>query len=143
MWLGEYVESRHFLFSSLSSSPSNSTLDSCRQTVLEHLVDLRVSFRHSQSTNPIVRLTNISKMSDLASRITKPDEAVKVESQPEAEAPAADASVAEAQNDGAIEELGGSGLQEPEWDVEVSLSDLQNNEATPFHSATQWEDMGL
>ncbi|KAL6837841.1 DEAD domain-containing protein [Trichoderma camerunense] len=82
-------------------------------------------------------------MSDLASRITKPDEAVKVESQPEAEAPAADASVAEAQNDGAIEELGGSGLQEPEWDVEVSLSDLQNNEATPFHSATQWEDMGL
>lgn len=82
-------------------------------------------------------------MSDLASRITKPDEAVQAETQPEADAPAADASVAEAQNDGAIEELGGSGLQEPEWDVEVSLSDLQNNEATPFHSATQWEDMGL
>ncbi|TFB07439.1 ATP-dependent RNA helicase DBP5 [Trichoderma ghanense] len=77
-------------------------------------------------------------MSDLASRITKPDEAAPAEKQPEAEAP-----VAEAQNDGAIEELGGSGLQEPEWDVEVSLSDLQNNEATPFHSATRWEDMGL
>lgn len=77
-------------------------------------------------------------MSDLASRITKPDEAVAAEQQPEA-----DAAVPEGQVDGAIEELGGSGLQEPEWDVEVSLSDLQNNEATPFHSATQWEDMGL
>lgn len=79
-------------------------------------------------------------MSDLASRITKPDEAAPAEKQPEVEA---EAPVAEAQNDGAIEELGGSGLQEPEWDVEVSLSDLQNNEATPFHSATRWEDMGL
>jgi ATP-dependent RNA helicase DDX19/DBP5 len=39
--------------------------------------------------------------------------------------------------------LGGSGLQEPEWDVEVSLSELQNNEATPFHSATTWQDLGL
>ncbi|KAL6863921.1 DEAD domain-containing protein [Trichoderma novae-zelandiae] len=85
-------------------------------------------------------------MSDLASRITKPDEAAPAEKQPEVEAPAAEAQnddAVEAQNDGAVEELGGPGLQEPEWDVEVSLSDLQNNEATPFHSATRWEDMGL
>jgi ATP-dependent RNA helicase DDX19/DBP5 len=91
-------------------------------------------------------------MSDLASRITKPDEAAKTtdwaesveadESNQQAEAAAA-AGAAEAQADGAVEELGGSGLQEPEWDVEVSLSDLQANEATPFHSATQWQDMGL
>lgn len=93
-------------------------------------------------------------MSDLASRITKPDEPAKkvdwaesVEAdenkqQEEAEA-AAGAGAAEAQVDGAVEELGGSGLHEPEWDVEVSLSELQANEATPFHSATQWQDMGL
>ncbi|KAJ3482595.1 hypothetical protein NLG97_g7528 [Lecanicillium saksenae] len=61
-------------------------------------------------------------MADLASRITKPD--VKAADAAPAEAPATDA-------------------QEPEWDVEVSLSDLQNNEATPFHSATNWEDLGL
>ncbi len=74
-------------------------------------------------------------MADLASRITKPDD------KPADAAPAADAP--DAQVDGTPEALGGSGLQEPEWDVEVSLSDLQNNEATPFHSATNWEDLGL
>lgn len=77
-------------------------------------------------------------MADLASRITKPDDK-PADAAPAADAPAADA----AQTDGAPEALGGSGLQEPEWDVEVSLSDLQNNEATPFHSATNWEDLGL
>ncbi|OAA58239.1 DNA/RNA helicase, DEAD/DEAH box type [Cordyceps fumosorosea ARSEF 2679] len=82
-------------------------------------------------------------MADLASRITKPD------NKPADAAPASGAdataptSTADAQVDGAPEALGGSGLQEPEWDVEVSLSDLQNNEATPFHSATTWEDLGL
>ncbi|EHK39690.1 uncharacterized protein TrAtP1_006798 [Trichoderma atroviride] len=91
-------------------------------------------------------------MSDLASRITKPDEAPKKvdwaesveadENKQQAEAEAA-AGAAETQVDGAVEELGGSGLHEPEWDVEVSLSELQANEATPFHSATQWQDMGL
>jgi ATP-dependent RNA helicase DDX19/DBP5 len=81
-------------------------------------------------------------MSDLASRITKPDEAVEVQVHVEPP-PEADAAALEGQVDGAVEELGGSGLQEPDWDVEVSLSDLQNNEATPFHSAAQWEDMGL
>lgn len=91
-------------------------------------------------------------MSDLASRITKPDEAAKTidwaesveadENKQQTEAEAA-TGAAEAQVDGAVEELGGSGLQEPDWDVEVSLSDLQANEATPFHSAAQWQDMGL
>lgn len=87
-------------------------------------------------------------MADLASRITKPDD------KPADAAPtagdAADATpntdatpTPDAQVDGAPEALGGSGLHEPEWDVEVSLSDLQNNEATPFHSATNWEDLGL
>lgn len=82
-------------------------------------------------------------MADLASRITKPDEAATDAPAP---APAENAPVASAelgQADGTIEELGGSGLQEPEWDVEVSLSELQNNEATPFHSATTWQDLGL
>lgn len=76
-------------------------------------------------------------MSDLASRITKPED--KVEDKP-AEAPAAAPSE---ETPGQAEGAGETGLQEPEWDVEVSLSDLQNNEATPFHSATSWQDLGL
>lgn len=87
-------------------------------------------------------------MSDQASGTAKPvdgaaassaDAPPTVEVTPAAEAaPAADAQI-----DGTVEELGGSGLQEPDWDVEVSLSDLQNNEATPFHSATTWDDLNL
>jgi ATP-dependent RNA helicase DDX19/DBP5 len=82
-------------------------------------------------------------MADLASRITKPDE---VAADTPADTPAENAPTASGelgQADGNIEDLGGSGLQEPEWDVEVSLSELQNNEATPFHSATTWQDLGL
>lgn len=102
-------------------------------------------------------------MSDLASRITDPKEgaaepapatepvpatelAPTTESAPTIEpatTAAADSTVEDAQLDGTVEGLGGSGLQEPEWDVEVSLSELQNNEATPFHSATTWQELGL
>lgn len=84
-------------------------------------------------------------MSDLASRITDPKEGngPKEDTTEPAPAPAADSTVADAQLDGTVEALGGSRLQDPEWDVEVSLSELQNNEATPFHSATTWQDLGL
>ncbi|ODA80611.1 hypothetical protein RJ55_03570 [Drechmeria coniospora] len=96
-------------------------------------------------------------MSDLASRITDPSGGAADNAT--AEAPPAsvvsdvpDVAVAEsateptvgdAQADGTVEALGGSGLHEPEWDVEISLSELQDNEATPFHSATTWHDLGL
>ena len=80
-------------------------------------------------------------MSDLASRVTEPNEK-KEDTVAAADVPATDAT-AGGQADGTVEELGGSGLQEPEWDVEISLSELQQNEATPFHSAQQWDDLGL
>ena len=86
-------------------------------------------------------------MADLASRITKPDgEAVDAQpdsTQTDTTSAAPDAAVSEAQKDGTTEDLGGSGLQEPDYEVEVSLSALQDNEATPFHSATSWQDLGL
>lgn len=85
-------------------------------------------------------------MADLASRITNPDgEAAdaKPEAQPDAQRTDASSTVPEAQNDSTVESLGGSGLQEPDYEVEVSLSALQDNEATPFHSATTWKGLGL
>lgn len=82
-------------------------------------------------------------MADLASRITKPDEGATETPAENTPAPAPADAGELGQADGNIEDLGGSGLQEPEWDVEVSLSELQNNEATPFHSATTWQDLGL
>lgn len=89
-------------------------------------------------------------MADLASRITKPDgepvdsqPAVQVDAPTEAPADAAAPASTEGQTDGNVEQLGGSGLQEPDYEVEVSLSALQDNEATPFHSAATWGDIGL
>lgn len=84
-------------------------------------------------------------MADLASRITQPEgQAADTPIETAADAPAAAADApAEGQTDGTLEEMGGSGLQEPDYEVEVSLSALQDNEATPFHSATTWEDLGL
>lgn len=96
-------------------------------------------------------------MADLASRITDPKDgavdsvqadtpAKSASPNPHADAPAAEASadspgLKDAQLDGASG--GATGLQEPEWDVEISLSELQENEATPFHSATTWQELGL
>ncbi|KFA64700.1 hypothetical protein S40285_07136 [Stachybotrys chlorohalonatus IBT 40285] len=84
-------------------------------------------------------------MSDLASRITDPKEGADTPAADPApaEATTQETPAADAQVDGTVEELGGSGLQEPEWDVEVSLSELQQNENTPFYSASKWEDLGL
>ncbi|KAF7563016.1 hypothetical protein G7046_g1107 [Stylonectria norvegica] len=87
-------------------------------------------------------------MADLASRITKPTEAVSdapadvasPEVAPTDAAPAEASGPAADQVDGAVDE---SRLEEPEWDVEVSLNELQNNEATPFHSANSWQDLNL
>ncbi|PFH61648.1 hypothetical protein XA68_16737 [Ophiocordyceps unilateralis] len=93
-------------------------------------------------------------MADLASRITDPKEAAAeptAEPAPDNPAdaavdaatkpPAESASLEDAQLDGTA--VGASGLQEPEWDVEISLSELQDNEATPFYSATNWKELGL
>ena len=83
-------------------------------------------------------------MADLASRITKPDgQPADAQTDAAPAAPAEPSTVADAQNDGTAQDLGGPGLHEPDYEVEVSLSDLQDNEATPFHSATSWQDLGL
>ncbi|PHH80658.1 hypothetical protein CDD82_1586 [Ophiocordyceps australis] len=101
-------------------------------------------------------------MSDLASRITdakagdaeptleKPTAAVAPETTTEtatAAQPATESvsNAAEFQDhlDGVVDQFDGTGLNEPEYDVEVSLSELQENEATPFYSASSWQDLGL
>lgn len=48
-----------------------------------------------------------------------------------------------ANKDGATESLGGSNLQEPEYDVEVKLSDLQADPNNPLFSVKSFEDLGL
>lgn len=49
----------------------------------------------------------------------------------------------ETKQDGAGQESKGSELQEPEWDVEVKLSDLQADPNNPLYSVKSFEDLGL
>ncbi|KAF2102648.1 ATP-dependent RNA helicase-like protein dbp5 [Rhizodiscina lignyota] len=48
-----------------------------------------------------------------------------------------------AQTDGAPEELNGSGLAEPEYDVQVSLNDLQQDPNNPLYSVKSFEQLDL
>ncbi|KIV83097.1 hypothetical protein PV11_05152 [Exophiala sideris] len=57
--------------------------------------------------------------------------------------PAEDASAPVAQVDGATEPFGGSQLQEPEYDVNVKLADMQADPNNPLFSATSFEQLGL
>lgn len=50
---------------------------------------------------------------------------------------------AEANTDGASSWLKGSGLDEPEFDVNVKLADLQEDPNNPLYSVKNFEDLNL
>ena len=54
-----------------------------------------------------------------------------------------DASLADAQVDGATESLGGSSLHDAQYDVEVKLSDIQGDTSSPLHSISSFEELGM
>jgi len=76
-----------------------------------------------------------STMADLASRITKPGEAP-----PADPAVAGDSSTAE---EAKVETVEDSNLVENEYEVEVKLSDLQNDAESPLYSVSSFEQLGL
>jgi ATP-dependent RNA helicase DDX19/DBP5 len=51
-------------------------------------------------------------------------------------------SLGKAQVDGAAPQQGGSSLQEPEYEVEVKLSDIQADPNNPLYSVTSFEQLG-
>ncbi|OJJ42852.1 hypothetical protein ASPZODRAFT_104578 [Penicilliopsis zonata CBS 506.65] len=75
--------------------------------------------------------------SSLADRITKPDDSKPSETaQPDSKNEQTD-------TDGAPVTLNGSDLQEPEYSVEVKLSDLQADPNNPLFSIKTFEELGL
>ncbi len=52
-------------------------------------------------------------------------------------------SLESAQVDGATVPAGGSALQEPEYEVEVKLSDIQGDANSPLYSIQSFEQLGL
>lgn len=67
-------------------------------------------------------------MADLASRVTQPS---------------ADTTSPPAEPNGEGGTAGGPGLWDSDAHVQVSLTDLQSDESTPFYSATTFEDLKL
>ena len=67
-------------------------------------------------------------MADLASRVTQPS---------------ADTTSPPAESNGGGGGAGGPGLWDSDANVQVSLTDLQSDESTPFYSATTFEDLKL
>ena len=54
-----------------------------------------------------------------------------------------DSSLGDAQTDGATEFRAGSTLHDTEFDVEVTLSELQGDVSNPLHSIQSFEQLGL
>jgi ATP-dependent RNA helicase DDX19/DBP5 len=71
-------------------------------------------------------------MADLASRISKP-----------ADAPVEEASASNHGTSAQAAEGGNGGLIETTYDVEVKLSDLQNDTESPLYSVSSFEELGL
>ncbi|KAG4441973.1 RNA helicase required for poly(A+) mRNA export [Cadophora sp. M221] len=52
-------------------------------------------------------------------------------------------SLGDAQGDGTVEPLGGSGLHDAQYEVEVKLSDLQGDVNSPLFSVSSFEELGI
>ncbi|KAJ5887784.1 hypothetical protein N7495_007825 [Penicillium taxi] len=79
--------------------------------------------------------TEVPAGTSLADRVTKPDESKTAESVP---IPNTESSV-----DGASEGMLGSQLQEPDYQVNVKLSDLQADPSNPLFSVKSFDQLGL
>ncbi|RFU26234.1 hypothetical protein B7463_g10107, partial [Scytalidium lignicola] len=51
--------------------------------------------------------------------------------------------LADTQGDGTVEERGGSGLHDTQYEVEVKLSDIQGDENSPLYSISSFEELGI
>ncbi|KAK1149095.1 RNA helicase required for poly(A+) mRNA export [Aspergillus melleus] len=85
--------------------------------------------------------TEAPSSGSLADRISKPEESQT--EQPTKWADEADQNDQNDQTDGAAAQLGGSDLHEPDYTVEVKLSDLQADPNNPLFSVKNFEDLGL
>ena len=79
---------------------------------------------------------------EVASPTTAAPPAAALAPEPAPVANDAAATVDKAQNDGASELFGGSDLREPDYNVEVKLSDIQADPNNPLYSVKSFEELG-
>jgi hypothetical protein len=95
-------------------------------------------------TSPPAKLAADKPESDKPTDTTSKSWADEVAS-PTTEKPDAISSLGPAQTDGNVEKLGGSALlpQKEEYEVVVTLADIQGDEANPLHSVQSFEELGM
>lgn len=80
--------------------------------------------------------TPVQEKSEIAAAIpSEPDTPVKAAKNPE--------SLGDTQKDGATEVMNGSGLDEPEFDVNVKLVDMQEDPSNPLYSVKTFKELNL
>ena len=96
-------------------------------------------------SKPEVRTDSKSKSEVGSKTESKPksETASKTKSETEAKPEPKTDTVEASQLDGAGSAQNGSGLLEPDYTVEVKLSDLRADPNNPLHSVTEFEDIGL
>lgn len=94
----------------------------------------------AESTGPDHAVTTGSWADEVASPVAA---VAKTPPALDTETKAEESSSSMAQTDGAAEDLGGSHLQEPEYDVEVKLSDIQADPNNPLYSIKSFNELGL
>lgn len=88
----------------------------------------------------------MAESKSLADRMTFPSDSKDEPSTskaPDSTSTAENGGVEGAQTDGAPADLNGSSLREPEFDVEVKLSDIQADPNNPLYSAKTFEELSL
>ena len=94
----------------------------------------------AESTGPVHAVTTGSWADEVASPVVHTPES---RADMDRETKAKESNLSMAQTDGAAEDLGGSHLQEPEYDVEVKLSDIQADPNNPLYSIKSFNELGL
>ncbi|KZF23598.1 putative ATP dependent RNA helicase [Xylona heveae TC161] len=97
----------------------------------------------SNGTNPSAEAFVPGQSSSIGSWADETAEPTATAPAKEEEKKADENNVEQSQVDGATEGRGGSDLQEPEYDVEIKLSDMQADPNNPLYSIKSFEQLGL
>ena len=125
------------------AEPSSKATDTLTKSFADRLTFPSDSKAKSNGTDPGAPSFTPSKL-DWADEVATPVQEKASESKAAAENGEGESDLSMAQKDGATTWLGGSqGLDEPEFDVNVKLADLQEDPNNPLYSVSSFEDLNL
>jgi hypothetical protein len=120
------------------------TLESLYQSLIKSPISCKSTIKMAASPNPAGSLEDrISKPNAATDATAQSISAWEADAAAPAEAKDDQSGAADAQVDGATDAAGGSALHEPQYAVEVKLSDLQADANSPLYSIGSFEELGM